>query len=500
MKISCRRKIAIHSRKDAILIPVYKNIKPLRLITGKKIDDELHEIIQSDYFNFEEKEIKSFYMELNRKLKKIYLIHAPKEQEAARQYMALGAKMAHILKSDKITTFSIISFEDIYNEKRDFSSTQGFIEGLMFGMYGYDRFKTKKDVHTLMEIEVITGMLKLKRFIDEKAEEWNTVFENVNLARDLTNTPPNYMTPEIFAKTAVKEAPKDMKVTVWDIRGIRENSLNLVEAVGRGSANKPYFLKIEYAGNPASESNVALVGKGVTFDSGGSNLKPTGSMENMKTDMAGAAAVYAAVKLAADMKLKVNINAYIPLVENIIGGDAIRPGDIVASASGKTVEIMNTDAEGRLILADALYTATKTDPEVIIDAATLTGGCVVALGPFCAGLFTNRKFLSKQVSDISDETAEDVWELPLFEDYAKGINSKTADMQNMSTFKREGSAIHAALFLRQFVDNYPWIHFDIAGTAWLDTPHPIFGTGASGFGVRLLYRFIEAHYCERSDD
>lgn len=500
MKISCRRKIAIHSRKDAILIPVYKNIKPMRLITGKKIDDELHEIIQSDYFNFEEKEIKSFYMELNRKLKKIYLIHAPKEQEASREYMALGAKMAHILKNDKIMTFSMISFEDIYNEKRDFSSTQGFLEGLMFGVYGYDRFKTKKDASAPMEIEIITGMLKLKRFIDEKADEWNTVFENVNIARDLTNTPSNYLTPEIFARTAQKKAPANMKVTVWDIHGIRENGLNLVEAVGKGSANKPYFLKLEYKGNPVSESNVALVGKGVTFDSGGSNLKPTGSMEEMKTDMAGAAVVYATTKLAADLKLKVNINAYIPLVENIIGGDALKPGDVITSASGKTVEIMNTDAEGRLILADALYTATKTDPEAIIDMATLTGGCVVALGPFCAGLFTNRKFLSKQVSDVSGETGEDVWELPLFEDYAKGINSKVADMQNMSTFKREGGAIHAALFLRQFVDNYPWIHIDIAGTAYLETPHPIFGTGASGFGVRLLYKFIKDHYSEPADD
>ena len=497
MKISCRKKIAIHSRKDAILIPVYKNINPLRLITGKKIDDELREIIQSDYFNFEEKEIKSFYIELNKKLKKIYLLHAPKEQVSTREYMTLGAKMARILKNDKITTFSMISFEDIYNEKRDFSSTHGFIEGLMFGIYGYDKFKTKKDTSdSVAEIEVITGSLKLKRFIDAHAEEWNTVFENVNLARDLTNTPANYMTPAIFAETAVKEAPENMKITVYDIDGIKENGLNLVEAVGRGSANKPYFLKIEYKGNTQSDNNVALVGKGVTFDSGGSNLKPTDSMSDMKTDMAGAAAVYATVKLAATLNLKVNINAYIPLVENIIGGDAIRPGDVISSASGKTVEIMNTDAEGRLILADALYCATKTDPAIIIDAATLTGGCIVALGPYCAGLFTNRKFLSKQLSDISYGAAEDVWELPLFEDYAEGINSKTADMQNMSTFKRSGAAIHAALFLRQFVDNYPWIHLDIAGPAWLDTPHPIFGAGASGFGVRLLYHFIKTHYSE----
>ena len=495
MKISCRRKVAVHSRKDAILVPVYKNIQPLRLITGKKLDDELHEIIQSDYFNFEAKEIKSFYMELNKKLKKIYLINAPKEQEASRQYMALGAKMAKILKNDKINTLSLISFEDIYNEKRDFSSTQGFIEGLMFGLYSFDKFKSKKETPYLMELEVITSMPKLKRFIDEKADEWNMAFENINISRDLTNTPPNFLTPEIFANTIKAEAPDNLKVTVWNPDEIKAAGLNLLDAVGQGSSNKPYFVHLEYKGCPESESNIALVGKGITFDTGGTNLKPSGFLEDMKTDMAGAATVYATVRLIAMMNLKVNINAYIPLAENSLGGNAIKPGDVITSASGKTVEIMNTDAEGRLILADAIFTASKTDPEVIIDIATLTGGCVVALGPYCAGLFTNRKFLSKQISDSSWETAEDLWELPLFEDYADGINSDVADIQNMSSFKREGAAIHAALFLRQFVDNYPWVHIDIAGTAYFEREHPVFGKGASGFGVRLLYNFIKAQYC-----
>ena len=162
----------------------------------------------------------------------------------------------------------------------------------------------------------------------------------------------------------------------------------------------------------------------------------------------------------------------------------------------KTAEILNTDAEGRLILADALYMATKTDPEIIIDAATLTGACTVALGPFCAGLFSNRKFLSKQITDISWEVAEDVWELPIFDGYEQGINSTVADIQNMSTFGREGGAIHAAIFLKQFVDNYPWIHLDIAGPAFLKKNHPIFGKEATGFGLRLLYQFIETHYLE----
>ena len=295
----------------------------------------------------------------------------------------------------------------------------------------------------------------------------------------------------------VKEnSHSSMKVEVWNQKDITANNLNLLNAVGKSSSHEPHFIHIKYIGAPESTKNIALVGKGITFDSGGSSLKPAASMTTMKTDMSGAALMFSLTTLAAELNLKININTYIPLAENIIGREALVPGDVITSASGKTVEILNTDAEGRLILADALYMATKTDPEIIIDAATLTGACTVALGPFCAGLFSNRKFLSKQITDISWESAEDVWELPLFDGYEQGINSTVADIQNMSTFGREGGAIHAALFLKQFVDNYPWIHLDIAGPAYLEKNHPIFGKEATGFGLRLLYQFIETHYLE----
>lgn len=495
MKISCRKKIAVHSRKDAIIVPVYKNIKSLRLITGKKIDDELHEIIGSDYFNFEEKEIKSFYIELNHKLKKIYLVHTPKEQENPKTYMGLGAKMAKILLGDKISSVSMISFEDIYNEKKDFSSTRGFLEGLMFGLYSFDKFKTTKETEAAIEIEVITTMTKLKRHLDDNAEKLNTVFENVNIVKDMVNTPPNIMTPSEFAKTVTETAGTNMQITIWDEKDIKREGLRLLEAVGMGSANPPRFIKIAYTGDKSVNTNIALVGKGITFDTGGTSLKPAASMGGMKADMAGAATVYGVIRLIASLNLKVNINAYIPLAENIIGGKALRPSDVITSASGKTVEIMNTDAEGRLVLADALHIATKTDPETIIDLATLTGACVVALGPFCAGIFSNRKFLSKQLTDASNETGEDIWELPLFEGYEKGIDSSVADIQNMSSYGRDGGAIHAALFLKQFVDNYPWVHIDIAGPAFLEKRHPVFGKEATGFGVRLLFNFICTHYC-----
>lgn len=496
IKMSCRKKMAVNSRKDAIIIPVYKNIQSLRQITGKKIDDELHAVLDSDYFNFENNEIRSFYAEVNKKLKKIYLLNIPREVDYPEMYRGLGAMTASMLAVDKIDSFSLIAFEDIYNEKKDFSATTSFMEGVLFSLYAFDRYKSKKEPLLPEEVEIITGNNRLKRYIDDLIPEWQDTFASVNMAKDLVNTPPNDLTPAIFADFINKNAHAGVSVEVMDAAKINEVGMGLVAAVGVGSANEPRFVRLTYKGAPESERNVALVGKGVTFDSGGTNLKPTGSMETMKSDMGGAAAVFATVNLIAARGLKVNVNGYIPLVENIIGGSAFRPGDIVKSLSGKTVEVLNTDAEGRLILADALYLATSTDPEVIVDMATLTGACVVALGEYCAGLFSNRKFLSKNISDISSKVGEDVWELPLYESYAEQLKSKNADLQNMGA-GRNGGAILAALFLKEFVENYPWIHLDIAGPAFIGAKHPVFGKNASGFGIRLLYHFIKAHYTKQ---
>ncbi|QAR34287.1 leucyl aminopeptidase [Geovibrio thiophilus] len=499
MKISCRKKTAFNSRKEAVIIPVYKNMGSLKLLTGKRIDDEIANIVNSDYFNFEDKEIKSFYIDVKKKLKRIFLVNVPKDPEDYRYYLELGAQFSKIIRKDKLFSFSLVSFEDIYAEKKEGSYTKSFLEGLFFGLYSFERYKSKKESFDFEEVEVITTFTKLKKFIDAGAERWATIFQNVYLARDLINTPPMDMTPAIFAETVRKEAGDDFAVTVYDEVKIKEEGLNLIDVVGMGSVNKPRFVMIDYKGDPGNIKHIALVGKGVTFDSGGSNLKPTGSMETMKCDMAGAATVFAVTKLVRELKLPVNIRTYIPLVENMIGGGAYRPGDVITSASGKTVEVLNTDAEGRLILADALYTATQTDPEVIVDVATLTGACVVALGSHCAGLFSNRKFLAKNISDLSGDVGEDIWELPLLKTYEKRIKSDIADLRNIARQRTEAGSTIAALFLREFVDNWPWIHLDIAGPAYLEEEHPVFGKHASGFGIRLLLEFIERYYCRNEN-
>jgi leucyl aminopeptidase len=365
----------------------------------------------------------------------------------------------------------------------------------MFRQYSFDRFKGKQDKnYQFEEAEVITAFTKMKRFVDENAESWNKVFDGVYFTRDLINTPAADLTPEIFADI-IKEMESDtLKVQVVDDMEVLEKDYPLVYAVGKGSSNKPRFVKVEYNGAPQTDKHIALVGKGVTFDSGGTNLKPSGAIEDMKVDMSGAATVIGVTKIAHDNEMPVNIKTYIPMVENIIGTCAYRPGDVLTSANGKTIEILNTDAEGRLILADALYEATKTDPEVIIDVATLTGACVVALGSFCAGLFSNRKFLAKNISDVSTTIGEDIWELPLLPIYESRVKSDIADLRNIAKQKGEAGSTVAGLFLQEFVDNWPWIHLDIAGPAHISEEHPVFGKNATGFGVRLLTDFIKTNY------
>jgi len=499
MKISCRKKTALNSKKDAILIPVYRNMRPLKSLTGKKIEDAINEMIGSDYFSYDEKEFSGFYVEIGKKLKKIYLVNISKDPQDLRYYMELGASFAKLLKKDRISSFSMIAFEDVYMDKKDPQYSAAFLDGFFFGQYSYEAYKTKQEKNWQFdEVEVITSYAKLKRAMDDNAADLNFQFENIYLAKDLVNTPPADLTPAIFADKIKECATDGLKVTVIEDMEELKERFPMVYAVGKGSSYPPRMVMMEYNGNPDSEKHVALVGKGVTFDSGGSNLKPTGSIEDMKTDMAGAATVFAVTKTAAETGLKVNIKTYIPMVENIIGTNAYKPGDILTSAMGKTVEILNTDAEGRLILADALYTATKSDPEVIIDVATLTGACIVALGKHCAGLFSNRKFLAKNITDISYDVAEDIWELPLLESYQKRVKSDIADLRNIAKQKGEAGSVIAGLFLQEFVDNWPWIHLDIAGPSYIEEDHPIFGKYATGFGIRLLNRFIKVHYAENA--
>ncbi|MFN4111568.1 MAG: leucyl aminopeptidase family protein, partial [Ignavibacteria bacterium] len=283
---------------------------------------------------------------------------------------------------------------------------------------------------------------------------------------------------------------RSLKIQVFDFEQIKKMKMGGLMAVGKGSDNPPYFLVLHYKGNSNSKDVNVLIGKGITFDSGGISLKPSLGMWEMKGDMSGAAAVLSAIAAAAEFKLKTNLVGLIPLAENLPSGKSMKPGDIIKTASGKSIEIADTDAEGRLILADALEYAKKFNPKIVIDLATLTGACVVALGQFAAGLFTHSDELAEKLTKVGNLTSEKVWRLPLWDDYHNLIKSTVADVKNIG--RRWAGAITAACFLEKFVDEkYEWVHLDIAGPAFQEDTISYNSNTMTGYGVRLLIEFFK---------
>ena len=363
-------------------------------------------------------------------------------------------------------------------------------EGALLSQYRQTEFKGKAQPDLPVKTIIFRGDISRAKAILQKA---TVIAEAVNLARHLGDSPPNVMYPENFAKEARNQARGlDIKVKVLGTKELLKERLNLIEAVGRESIHAPQLAVMEYRGAKGKRTKpIVLVGKGVTFDSGGISLKPSGGLMGMKTDMAGAASVLAVMVAVARLQLPINLTVMMPLAENMPGGNSYRVGDILVSRSGRTVEITNTDAEGRLLLADTLSLAGEAKPELIVDVATLTGACAVALGDRCAGLFTDHPALESGLVEASRRAGEAIWPLPLLSMYDSLLKSDTADLTNAASVPR-GGAITAALFLRHFVPpDVPWAHLDIAGPArseksTLGTP-----AGATGFVVRTLLRFLE---------
>ena len=311
------------------------------------------------------------------------------------------------------------------------------------------------------------------------------VAQGMNLAKDLGNLPPNVCTPAYLADEARQLAKRyRMKVTVLERADMERLGMHTLLSVAQGSARPPKFITLEYRGGPEKMKPVALVGKGITFDTGGISLKPAGEMDEMKFDMCGAASVLGTLKAAGEMRLPVNVVGAIPTTENMPGGRATRPGDIVKSLSGQTVEILNTDAEGRLILCDALTYVERFRPAVVIDIATLTGACVIALGHVATGLFANDEALAREIVTAGDDAYDRVWRMPLWEDYQESLKSNFADFANIGG--RPAGAVTAACFLARFTKGYKWAHLDIAGTAWKTGKEK----GATGRPVPLLAQFL----------
>src|ERR1700733_14142702 len=366
--------------------------------------------------------------------------------------------------------------------------------GVRLRAYRFDRYKTKKKegedaaLHADVSIAVADVAAARKAFAPDAH-----IVDGVILARELVNEPPNVLYPVEFARRASQLRKLGVDVQVLDVKAMTKLGMGALLGVSQGSTQPGRTVIMRWNGGKRGDQPVAFIGKGVCFDTGGISIKPAGSMEDMKGDMGGAACVVGLMHALAARKAKVNAVGAIGLVENMPDGNAQRPGDIVTSMSGQTIEIINTDAEGRLVLADVLwYVAKKYKPKFMVDLATLTGAIMVALGTEYAGMFSNNDELAERLSKVGQETGERVWRMPLGPEYDKQIDSQFADMKNTGT--RNGGSITAAQFLQRFVDDTPWAHLDIAGTAMGAPKTEINQSWGSGFGVRLLERLVAEYY------
>ena len=455
-------------------------------ITGLKklISNEEYSFI-GDLLAINDKKKKIIAYDLNSR-RRIILISIKKKITTS-EAEGLGAKFYDIFKDIKQNHFDINS-ETAKNTLQNFVGY--FLHGLRLKSYIFDKYKSKKEKTNLIINILGKNIPSLKHQIKFQAVENGTFF-----ARDLVSEPGNILHPDEYAKRLNSLKKIGLKVNVYDEKKLKKLGMNTLLGVGQGSIRGSYLVTMEWKGKKDNSKPVAFVGKGVCFDTGGISLKPAKFMEDMTYDMAGSATVVGLMKSLALRKARVNAIGVVGLVENMPGGNAQRPGDIVKSYSGKTVEILNTDAEGRLVLADALtFTEEKYSPKFIVDLATLTGAIIVSLGSEYAGLFSNDDKLSKQLIDVGEKTEEKVWRMPLNKNFDKLIDSKNADMQNINYVGGAGSTT-AAQFLQRFILNKtPWAHLDIAGMAFSKYGGALNSGGATGYGVRLLNKLVEDYY------
>jgi len=369
--------------------------------------------------------------------------------------------------------------------------TEAILEGAILGLYQFTPYKTleRDKIKAIERITLIDDRNDVLKEVRAAAKTAEIVSDAARFVRDLVSMPGNAMTPSDMVQAARDIAGrKKVSLKVLDIAEMKKLGMNAFLGVAQGSHEPAKFIILEYRGGRQREAPIVLVGKGLTFDSGGISIKPSENMQEMKSDMAGGAAVMGAIMAAADLGLPLNVVGLVPATENMPGGSAYKPGDILTSLSGQTIEVVNTDAEGRLILADALTYAQRFKAAAVIDVATLTGACKIALGDHVIGMLGNDAPLKEKIRQAGEQTGERVWELPLWKDYSDLIKSDVADFKN--TGGRTGGAITAAAFLSKFVGEYPWVHLDIAGPAWLAKDKPYIPKGASGVGVRLIVQCL----------
>ncbi|MBI5020882.1 MAG: leucyl aminopeptidase [Ignavibacteriales bacterium] len=477
-----------------IFIPEDKNILSQEIGNLKKIFKEIDHIVEIENFKGKIDEIVSIHTHNKIAAPRLYIVGIGEvgkvTAEILRRASAAAAKKA---QSSKVKQVGYLLPQYEYNLENVIASS-AIAEGAMLSLYKFDKYiSDKKDKSKITEIIISDPDEIVINEIKKPLAEMRIICEAVKLARDLSNAPSNEIFPESLAEAAKLSAERyRYKVAVWDKKKIEKEGFGGLIAVSAGSIRPPQFIILEHNSDKKDFDTIVLIGKGVTFDSGGISIKPSGGMSEMKMDMAGAAAVIGAIEASARLKLPVHLVGLIPATENLPSGSALKPGDIIRHYGGTTSEVDNTDAEGRLILADAIAYAANYKPKAVIDLATLTGACVVALGQHATGMFGNDEELMTRLRFAGEKTFERVWQLPIFDEYEKQIKSDVADVKNLGG--KWAGAITAALFLKKFIPRnnlYKWVHLDIAGTAMLEENLPYSPKGGSGVGVRLLVEFLK---------
>jgi leucyl aminopeptidase len=482
IKINYSKKTAGKSTSNLVLFSDEKfNISNLKRYISNSEFSYVNDLLKSS-----DLKKSMFVFEVNSK-KKIVLISIKKELKSF-DVENLGAEFYGLINYGKSTEY-FINTDSVTSNHKNFIGY--FLHGLKLKSYEFNKYKTKKETR-LISINLLgkKNNPSVQNQLKFKALEEGTFY-----ARDLVSEPGNILHPDEYAKRLSSLRKDGLKVNIYDEKKLKKLGMNALLGVGMGSIRGSYLVTMEWNGAKNNSKPLAFVGKGVTFDTGGYSLKPARFMEDMTYDMAGSAAVVGLMKNLALRKAKINAVGVVGLVENMVSGDAQRPGDIVTSYSGKTIEVLNTDAEGRLVLADALtFTEKKFKPKFIVDLATLTGAIIVCLGSEYAGLFSNDDKLSKQILSAGEKVEEKLWRMPLHKNYDKLMNSKNADMQNINYVGGAGSTT-AAQFLQRFILNKtPWAHLDIAGMAFSKYGGALNSGGATGFGIRLLNQLIEENY------
>lgn len=491
MKINAVPSIEKRGEADIIFLPFWKGKeKPKNGSLNDKVAKWVERPILSGDFTGKEGELALVYLK-DEKEKRALLVGLGEEEKISVNVLRkCYGKALRFAQEKKLSRINVLfpALSQLRGITAD-ECLQGVVEGLLLTNYHFAVKSAKEDMRVLIkEIELVGILPKVMTAV----KRYEAIAESVYFARDLVNGNADLITPAFLAeeaKTLAKRFPV-IKTVVFDRARIEKEKMGLFLAVAKGSSYDPAFIMMRYEGDPRHKEHVAVIGKGLTFDTGGLNLKPTGSMETMRDDMSGAAVVMGLMTAIAQLGLKVNVTGIIAACENAIDANSAKPGDVYTSYSGKTVEITNTDAEGRLTLADAIsYCVKNVRPTMIIDLATLTGSVVIALGEDIAGLFSNNDALAHKLMEASKVSGELLHRLPLHKPYFEGMKSDIADLKNAESGRAAGS-IKAALFLEDFVEKKPWAHIDIAGTAFSSKEGSYTPKNGVGFGIRLLLEFL----------